>query len=165
MLDLDRVRSADLVFPVDKWCPVREPVIIVVGLDLLGLEPVVPGKEQRGLGTAVILDVTLATGERAHFLAAGQRVGIIGLGTIAGPPLFDRRQVRQRVVAGGQRGNAVEETRSRDPQLHRLRVVTIETGDRVFHAPGCLVVWLGGDDLETFHQLRQTGRAEQRVDE
>ena len=57
------------------------------------------------------------------------------------PPL-DARQVRHRVVALGERGDAVDEAGPRDAELHRLRIVAVDAGDRVGFAE-VMIVGLG----------------------
>ena len=106
-------------------------------LDLLDLQALVPGEEQRHLRPAVVLDVALAADERAHLLARCRR-------------RWDRtgargRDLRQRSMLWmcgvgsallGERADAEQEPRARHAQLHRLRIVAVDAA----HGVGALGV-------------------------
>src|SRR5262245_29315797 len=96
--------------------PVREPFLVVVDLDLLDLEAVRP-RVGHNLARPfeVVLDVTLATDERAHLLASGVPIWIV-----ARDPLL-----------GLERLDAGDEARARDADAHRLRVVAVHARHRM----------------------------------
>src|SRR5262245_7206422 len=105
--------------------PVREPFLVVVGLDLLDLETVRPRVGYDLARTLeVILDVALAADERAHFLARGVAVRIV-----IGDPLL-----------GLERLDAGDEARARDADAHGLRVVAIHARHRMLNEELALVV-------------------------
>src|SRR5262249_60101640 len=87
------------VLPIEEAVAVGELEFVVVGLDLLHLQALVPRIEESRLGTAVVLDVALAARHRAHFLAGGILVGIVGPSSVSLSPLFNRGQVGNRRVA------------------------------------------------------------------
>src|ERR1043166_4231006 len=63
----------------------------------------------------------------------------------------------------GERADAVEETGARYAQLHRIRIVTIDAGDRVIHELARFLVRHRADLLEAGHQLRVAVGADERI--
>src|SRR5262245_60399867 len=119
------------MFPVVKAVPVRELVTVVVPLDLLDLQALVPGVKQRDLGAAVVLDVALAANERAHLLSGAVHVRVVGHAAIALAPAFDRADVGRGLRAAGERGDAQEEAWTCRAQLHAAGIVAIDARHRV----------------------------------
>src|SRR5262249_30689868 len=68
MLRLQNLGAGLSMLPVIKSVSVGESVLVVMGFYLLDLQTFGPGEKQRCLGPAVVLDVALATDERAHLL-------------------------------------------------------------------------------------------------
>jgi hypothetical protein len=129
--------------------PVPEAGFVVVGLDLVGLQALVPRVRQHlTLALEVVLNVALPADEAAHLLAARHGVDVVvvaGLGAAGGAvlaPLDDARQVRQIGVARGKCLDAVEEAGPRHSQLHGRGIMAIDAGDRVRNQPLALGVFL-----------------------
>jgi len=102
-----------------------EAGLVVVGLDLLDLDPLRPRIDEPLLGSLeVVLDVALAADEGAHLLPGGHRVRVV----VRDP------------LRGLERPDPLEEGGAGDAQLHRLRVVTVDAGDRMLEVlPGLAV--------------------------
>ena len=93
VLRLEHLGAGLGVLPVVEAVAVGELVVVVVALDLLDLQAVVPREEQRHLRPAVVLDVALAADERAHLLArARRRWGRTGGARLPLPPALDARR-------------------------------------------------------------------------
>ena len=116
------------------------------------------GKNSVVFGTAVVLDVALAAHERAHLLAGGVGVRIVRTLARRLAPAFDALDVRRRLGALGERADAEQESRARDPQLHQLRVVAVDAADRV-RAVDVLELDLG----PARDRIRRTGLDDLRV--
>jgi len=163
VLRLQGRRPGPGVGPVGEAGTVGVGVIVVVALDLLDLQSVPPGKEEGGLGTAVVLDMALAADERAHFLPRGVAIGVVGGLAIPLPPGLDRREMGQGVVAGGQEGDPADQARLGDAQLHRLGVMAVDAGHRVRDELRGLVIRHLADRLEAGHELRLGRGAEEGI--
>src|SRR5262249_52334388 len=119
------------VRPVIEVVTVRKLERVVIALDLIDRQSVVPRIEQRRLRAAVVLDVALAADERPHLLPCGIDVWIVRRRAIAATPALDALEMRNGGGAGRQRLNAANETRARDAQFHAARIVTIDAADRM----------------------------------
>ena len=97
VLRLEHLGAGLGVLPVVEAVAVGKLVVVVVALDLLDLQPVVPREEQRRLRTAVVLDVALAADERAHLLPRRVDVRVVGRRSRSPlPPALDALEVRRR---------------------------------------------------------------------
>src|SRR5690606_34640383 len=114
MLRLVDRRTGLAVSKVEEGRAVGEEVIVVDGLDLLDRETLRPGEEERLLGGAVILDVTLPADEAPHLLAGRVDVRIVAPLALALAPTLDAREMRQRDIAFRERRDAEHEPRARD---------------------------------------------------
>src|SRR6266480_135500 len=126
MLGLENWRTGLLVNPI------LEADLVVVTLDLFNFETLVPRVgHDLAIAFEVVFHVTLATDKAAHLLPRRQGVRLIVLRPVTFAPALDAGQMGQRVVASGQRFDAIEETGPSHTQLHRLRVVTVDAADRM----------------------------------
>ena len=123
--------------PGVRMDPVLMAHFIVVGQDVLHFISLGPGKNQALFGPfKVILDMTLSAYVAAHLLAGRVAVHVIVVDALA----------------AFQRANAFHERRAGDPELQRLRVMAIDTGNRMGHFfPGFGV----GQGIEFFETLGQ----------
>jgi hypothetical protein len=131
VLGFENLRARLGMLPVEEPMAIGKLVLVVPSLDLLDLQPLVPGKEQRDLGAAVVLDVALSANERPHLLAGGIGVGIVSSTAASRPPSLDARDVRHGLVPVGERLNPSDEPRPRDAQLHGPRIVAIDAAHRM----------------------------------
>ena len=152
MLRLEHRGAGLRVRPVVEVDAVRKLVGVVVALDLLDVQAVVPGVEQGRLRPAVVLDVALAADEGAHLLARRVGVRVVRRRSAAAPPSVDALEMRDRRGAGGERLDPANETRARDPQLHARRVVTVDAAHRM----GALDVLEGGRRSARRHRIRRS---------
>ena len=163
MLGLEDLSPGAGVLPVVEAMAVRELVAVVIGLLLLHLQAVVPGIEQRDLGAAVVLHVTLAADHGPHLLARGQGIGIVGRRPVALAPGLDGGQVRHRLAALGQDRDAAEEAGLGDPELHVLGIVAVDATQGVLGLLGRFKVGQLAHGLEALHDLRLALGAEEGV--
>ena len=105
--------------------------LVPEGLDFLDLVPFGPGKRQRRLVSAVVLDVALPADERAHLVATGVDVRVVGRASISFSPGLDRRKRDRVSLALGQRRDASQKPRARDAQSHRLGIVAVHAAHRM----------------------------------
>ena len=77
MLGFVNLRTGFAVLEIVKRRAIGKLVIVVGLFDLFDLQPIVPGKEERFLRPAVILDMALPAHKAAHFLPARIDIGIV----------------------------------------------------------------------------------------
>jgi hypothetical protein len=118
--------------------PVLEAGLLIVGHDVLNLQTLRPGVREALLrALEVVLDVALPADERAHLLPRRLRIHVVVL----------------QALGRLERANSLHEARPRDPELHRLRVVAIDAGDRVRHELARLHVRRPVHQVEPLHQI------------
>ena len=121
VLRLQQLRARLGMDPVVEAVTFRLPglgwklIPVVVCLDLLDLEPVAPGKEERRLRPAIVLHVALGADVGAHLLA--RRVPV--------------RIVARPAPTGEECRDPADESRPGDAELHRRGIVAIHAGDGV----------------------------------
>src|SRR5688572_7835756 len=110
MLRLEHFSAGFGMLPVVKAMAIVELKTVVVALDLLDFQAIVPRKEESRFRATIVLDVALAADERAHLLARRIDIGIVRRGSLPCSPPFDGRDVRQGFVACRKRLNSTDKS-------------------------------------------------------
>src|SRR5262249_56121078 len=88
VLRLEHLGAGLGMLPIEEAVAVAELELVVVRLDLLHLEAFAPREKERRLGAAVVLDMALSAGHRAHLLARGIQVRMVRANPLPLPPLY-----------------------------------------------------------------------------
>ena len=121
--------------------PVAKSDLVVVGLDLVDLEALRPGKDEPLSGTLKsVLDMELVAHEGAH-LPAGR--------------LLVTSQFR--MLAKPRRADTFDESGTGDAQRQRCSIVAVDAGDRVLHELDRLAVGHRVDLLEALDDVSFAG--------
>ena len=98
--------------------PVLEPVLLVIGENLVRTQPFVPRIRQPLFRSfEVVLDVALPAHVRAHLLPRRVAIDVVVLNALSGLHFL----------------NALEEAGTRHAQLHRAGIVAVDAGHGVRH--------------------------------